>query len=123
MFLLVVADVEREGDDLRGDFGREARERLCGEFRGERLPVSSLVRREAAGHGDFAQVSVSSIGRDRGARGDEICKMSLRLSVSRLTRRDVEVEIVRMLPAVDPGELRSPLPKRVGAKKAAKKLT
>ena len=56
MFLLVVADVEREGDDLRGDFGREARERLRGEFRGERLAMGLLVGREAAGRGDLAQV-------------------------------------------------------------------
>ena len=43
MFLLVVADVEREGDNLRGDFGREARKNLRGKFRGERLPVGLLI--------------------------------------------------------------------------------
>ena len=70
VILLVVADVEREGDDLRGDFGREARQSLRGEFRSERLPVSSLVRREAD-RSDLAQVGVSSVGWDRGARGEE----------------------------------------------------
>jgi hypothetical protein len=60
VILLVVADVEREGDDLRGDFGREARQSLRGEFRSERLPVSSLVRREAD-RSDLAQVGVSSV--------------------------------------------------------------
>jgi len=35
-------------------------------------------------------------------------------------RRDVEVEIVRMLPAVTPGEPRSPTPKRVAQKKSKK---
>ena len=60
MFLLVVADVEGEGDDLRRDVGREARESLRGKFRGERLPVSSLVRREAD-RSDLAQVGVSSV--------------------------------------------------------------
>ena len=59
MFLLVVADVEREGDDLRGDFGREARERLRGQ-RHERLAVGLLVGREAD-RGDLAQVGVSSV--------------------------------------------------------------
>ena len=54
--LLVVADVEGEGDDVPGDVGREARESLRGEYRGERLPVGLLVRREAAGCGDLAQV-------------------------------------------------------------------
>ena len=62
--------MEREGDDLRGDLDREARESLRGEFRGERLPVGLLVGREAD-RGDLAQVSVSSVGRDRGARGEE----------------------------------------------------
>ena len=56
MFLLVVADVEREGDNLRGDFGREARKNLRGKFRGERLPVGLLIGREAAGSDDPAQV-------------------------------------------------------------------
>ena len=59
LYLLVVADVEREGDDLRGDVGREAREGLRGEFRGERLPVGSLVRREAD-RADLLQVRVMS---------------------------------------------------------------
>ena len=36
-------------------------------------------------------------------------------------RRDVEVEIVRMLPAATPGEPRSPTTKRVGAKEPQKK--
>ena len=55
-FLLVVADVEREDDDVPGDVGREARESLRGEFRGERLAMGLLVGREAAGRGDLAQV-------------------------------------------------------------------
>ena len=59
--------MEREGDDLRGDFGREARERLRGQ-RHERLPMGLLVRREAAGRGDLAQVGVFGVGRDRSAR-------------------------------------------------------
>ena len=70
-FLLVVADVEREGDDVPGDVGREARESLRGKFRGERLAMGLLVRLEAAGHEDLAQVGVSSVGRNRGARGEE----------------------------------------------------
>ena len=68
-FLLVVADVEGEGDDLRGDFGREAREALRSP-RHEGLPVGLLVRREAAGC-DLAQVGVGSVGRDRGASGQQ----------------------------------------------------
>jgi len=36
-------------------------------------------------------------------------------------RRDVEVEIVRMLPVVTPGEPRSPTTKTVGAKNGGKK--
>ena len=66
-YLLVVADVEREGDDVRGDVGREVRERLHGKFRSERLPVGLLVRFEAAGREDLAKVGVSrfSISRNR----------------------------------------------------------
>ena len=37
LYLLVVADVEREGDDVPDDVGREARE-FSGERRHERLP-------------------------------------------------------------------------------------
>ena len=48
--------MEREGDDLRGDFGREARESLRGKFRSELLPTGLLVGREAAGRGDLGQV-------------------------------------------------------------------
>ena len=59
MFLLIVADVEGEGDDLPGDVGREARESLRGKFRGERLPMGSLVRREAD-RADLLQVRVMS---------------------------------------------------------------
>ena len=59
MFLLIVADVEGEGDDLRGDVGREARESLRGKFRGELLPMGSLVRREAD-RADLLQVRVMS---------------------------------------------------------------
>ena len=68
-FLLVVADVEREGDDVPSDVGREARESLRGQ-RHERLPMGLLVGREADG-GDLAKVGVGSVGRDRGARGEE----------------------------------------------------
>ena len=50
--------MEREGDDLRGDVGREARESLRGQ-RHERLPMSLFVRREAD-RGDLAQVRVLS---------------------------------------------------------------
>ena len=50
--------MEREGDDLRGDVGREARESLRG-FRGERLAMGSLVRREAD-RADLLQVWVMS---------------------------------------------------------------
>ena len=57
--ILVVADVEREGDDVPGDVGREARESLRGKFRGERLPMGSLVRREAD-RADLLQVRVMS---------------------------------------------------------------
>ena len=71
VILLVVADVEREGDDLRGDFGREARQSLRGEFRSERLPTGLLVGREAD-RGDLAKVGVGSVGRDRGARSDQV---------------------------------------------------
>ena len=60
MFLLVVADVEGEGDDLRGDVGREARGRLRGQ-RHEHLPMGLLVRREAADRGDLAQVGVVGV--------------------------------------------------------------
>ena len=63
--------MEREGDDLPGDVGREARESLRGEFRSELLPTGLLVGREAAGRGDLKQVGVSSVGRDRGARSEE----------------------------------------------------
>ena len=59
--MLVVADVEGEGDDLRGDFDREARESLRGKFRSERLPMGLLVRREAADRGDLAQVGVVGV--------------------------------------------------------------
>ena len=59
--LLVVANVEREGDDLRGDLGWEARESLRGKFRSERLPMGRLVRREAADRGDLAQVGVVGV--------------------------------------------------------------
>ena len=59
VFLLVVADVERKGDDVCGDVGREARESLRGKFRGERLPMGSLVRREAD-RADLLQVRVMS---------------------------------------------------------------
>ena len=59
--LLVVANVEREGDDLRGDLGWEARESLRGKFRSERLPMGLLVRREAADRGDLAQVGVVGV--------------------------------------------------------------
>ena len=45
--LLVVADVEGEGDDLRGDLDGEARESLGGKFRSERLAMGLLVAREA----------------------------------------------------------------------------
>ena len=72
LYLLVVADVEREGDDVPGDVGREARESLRGEFRSELLPTGLLVGREAAGRGDLKQVGVSSVGRDRGARSDGV---------------------------------------------------
>ena len=51
--------MEGEGDDLRGDVGREARERLHGEFCGERLTMGSLVRREAD-RADLLQVRVMS---------------------------------------------------------------
>ena len=52
--LLVVADVEREGGDVPGDVGREARKSLRGKFRGERLAMGLLVRLEAAGRGDLS---------------------------------------------------------------------
>ena len=55
---------------MRGDLGREAHESLRSQ-RVERLPMGLLVRREAAGRGDFAQVGVVGVGRDRGARGEE----------------------------------------------------
>ena len=51
--------MEREGDDVPGDVGREARESLRGKFRGERLPMGSLVRREAK-RPDLLQVRVMS---------------------------------------------------------------
>ena len=73
-YLLVVADVEREGDDLRGDVGREA------------------------------QKAPQVVGFLPNAR------------------RDVEVEIVRMLPAATLQATRSPT-KPVGAKKIARKKT
>ena len=63
--------MEGEGDDLRGDVGREARESLRSKFRSELLPTGLLVGMEAAGRGDRAQGGVSSFGRDRGARGEE----------------------------------------------------
>ena len=71
LYLLVVADVEREGDEMR----------RCLKF----------------------------------ANPTEV------VGFSPNARRDVEVEIVRMLPAVTPGGPRSPTTKRVGAKNAAKK--
>ena len=112
MFLLVVADVEREGDDVPGDVGREARERLRRKFRSERLSMGLLVRWEAD-RADLLQVRVSGVGN---------CK-NFKAQVGFLpkARRDVEVEIVRMLPAVTPGGPRSPTTKRVGAKNAEKK--
>ena len=61
--------MEGEGDDLCGNFFREAREALRSP-RHEGLPVGLLVRREAAGC-DLAQVGVGSVGRDRGASGQQ----------------------------------------------------
>ena len=55
---------------MRGDVGREAWESLCNQCV-ERLPMGLLVRREAAGRGDFAQVRVVGAGRNRSARGEE----------------------------------------------------
>ena len=68
--LLVVARVEGEGDDLRGDLDGEVREALRSP-RHERLAMGLLVRLEAAGHEDLAQVGVSSVGRNCGARCEE----------------------------------------------------
>ena len=109
MFLLVVAEVEREGDDVPGDVCREARESLRGKFRGERLSMGSLVRWEAAGRGDLAQVGVVGVGRNRIAKAQAVGFLPN-------ARRDVEVEIVRMLPAATLQATRSPT-KPVGAKK------
>ena len=61
--------MEREGDDVPGDFGREAREALRSP-RHEGLPMRLLVGREAD-RGDLAKVGVGSVGRDRCARGEE----------------------------------------------------
>ena len=71
-----VADVEREGDDLRGDVGREARGSLLRQISCERLPMGLLVGREVNGTGDLAQVGVklrcgARPNRNRGARGEE----------------------------------------------------
>ena len=71
--------MEREGDDLRRDFGREAREAFCSQ-RHERLAMGLLVRLEAAGHEDLAQVGVSSVGRNCGSRRRTIGKGSLLFS-------------------------------------------
>ena len=54
--LLVVARVEGEGDDLRGDFGREAWE-LRGERRRKTHPMGLLVGWEAD-RANLAQVSI-----------------------------------------------------------------
>ena len=73
VFLLVVADVEREGDDVPGDVGREARERLRRKFRSERLSMGLLVRWEAD-RADLLQVRVSGVGergRKRRASGEK----------------------------------------------------
>ena len=51
--------MEREGDDVPGDVGREARESLRGKFRSERLAMGLLVGREADG-ADLLQVRVMS---------------------------------------------------------------
>ena len=53
--------MEREGADVPDDVGREARESLRGKFRGERLAMGSLVRREAD-RADLLQVRVSGVG-------------------------------------------------------------
>ena len=47
---------------MRGDVGREAWESLRSQ-RVERLPMGLLVRREAAGRGDLAQIGVLGVGR------------------------------------------------------------
>ena len=52
--------MEREGDNVRGDLGREAHESLRSQ-RVERLPMGLLVRREAADRGDLAQVGVVGV--------------------------------------------------------------
>ena len=49
--------MEGEGDDLCGNFFREAREALRSP-RHERLAMGLLVGREAAGRGDLEQVRV-----------------------------------------------------------------
>ena len=107
MFLLVVADVEREGDDLRGDFGREARERLRGQ-RHERMAVGLLVGREA----DRGDLAVR-------LQGGNLQKAQA-CGFLPYARRDVELEIVRTLPAVTPGEPCSPTKTR-RRKKSRKK--
>jgi hypothetical protein len=52
----------------------------------------------------------------------EILQKAQAVGFSPNARRDVEVEIVRMLPAVTPGEPRSPTTKRA-QKKMRKKMT
>ena len=48
--------MEREGDEMRRDVGRKARERLRRKFRSEHLAMGLLVGRESTGRGDLAQV-------------------------------------------------------------------
>ena len=82
VFLLVVADVEREGDDVPGGVGREARERLRGQ-RHERLAMGLLVGREA----DRGDLAVR-------LQGGNLQKAQA-CGFLPYARRDLEVEIAR----------------------------
>ena len=67
--LLVVARVEGEGDDLRGDLDREARE-FRGERRREAHSMCAFIGCPAAGRAHLAEVrvvGVVAVRRDRGA--------------------------------------------------------
>ena len=79
---------------MRGDVGREAWESLRSQ-RVERLPMGLLVRREAAGRGDLAQVGVIGMGRDRSAR-DEEQRVNAAFTVTQSPCQRAAIELFRL---------------------------
>ena len=68
--LLVVADVEGEGDDVGDRVDGEAREDDSSESRGEARSMCAFIGCPTAGHADLKQVrvvGVRAVRRDRGA--------------------------------------------------------